>query len=60
MGQKEQVTMAGTASMRLGLNAHATTFSGALLWPTVYPWPQRPHGLVDLGFEELANRWLQS
>lgn len=54
---KEQVTMAGTASMRLGLNAHAT-FSGALLWPTVYPWPQRPHGLVDLGFEELANRWL--
>lgn len=54
---KEQVKMAGTASMRLGLNAHAT-FSGALLWPTVYPWPQRPHGLVDLGFEELANRWL--
>jgi sugar phosphate isomerase/epimerase len=54
---KEQVKMAGTASMRLGLNAHAT-FSGALLWPTVYPWPQRPDGLVDLGFEELANRWL--
>ena len=54
---KEQVKMAGTASMRLGLNAHAT-FSGALLWPTVYPWPQRPQGLVDLGFEELANRWL--
>ncbi len=24
----------------------------------MYPWPQRPDGLVELGFEELANRWL--
>ena len=22
-----------------------------------YPWPQRPSGLVDEGFKELANRW---
>jgi sugar phosphate isomerase/epimerase len=43
--------------MRLGLKAHAT-FSGALLWPMVYPWPQRPNGLVELGFKELGNRWL--
>jgi len=28
------------------------------LWQTVYPWPQRPSGLVELGFTELANRWL--
>lgn len=54
---KNQVKMAGTASQRMGLKAHAT-FSGALLWPMMYPWPQRPDGLVDLGFEELANRWL--
>ena len=53
----EQVKNAGTASERLGLAAHAT-FSGALLWPTVYPWPQRPNGLVELGFKELAARWL--
>jgi sugar phosphate isomerase/epimerase len=53
----QQVKNAGTASMHLGLNAHAT-FSGALLWQTVYPWPQRPNGLVELGFKELANRWL--
>jgi sugar phosphate isomerase/epimerase len=53
----QQVKNAGTASKHLGLKAHAT-FSGALLWPTVYPWPQRPNGLVDLGFQELANRWL--
>ncbi|WP_323847135.1 sugar phosphate isomerase/epimerase [Microbulbifer magnicolonia] len=53
----EQVTMAAKVSERLGLNAHAT-FSGALLWPSFYPWPQRPAGLVDEGFKELAARWL--
>ncbi len=53
----QQVKNAGTASMHLGLDAHAT-FSGALLWQTMYPWPQRPAGLVELGFQELANRWM--
>ncbi len=53
----EQLIFAARASKRLGLKAHAT-FSGALLWHTFYPWPQRPAGLVDLGFEELAKRWL--
>jgi sugar phosphate isomerase/epimerase len=53
----QQVKYAGSASKRLGLKAHAT-FSGALLWPIVYPWPQRPNGLVELGFKELGNRWL--
>ncbi|WP_111308108.1 sugar phosphate isomerase/epimerase family protein [Confluentibacter sediminis] len=51
------VKKSGTASGRLGLKAHAT-FSGGFLWHTVYPWPQRPKGLVDMGFEELAKRWL--
>ena len=27
------------------------------MWHLVYPWPQRPAGLVDAGFEELAKRW---
>ena len=54
---KQQVKNAANASMHLGLKAHAT-FSGALLWHTMHPWPQRPNGLVELGFEELANRWL--
>lgn len=53
----QQLHYAAKASRNLGLNAHAT-FSGALLWPTVYPWPQRPAGLVDTGFNELAARWL--
>lgn len=53
----EQLMMAAKASQRLGLKAHAS-FSGALLWHTVYPWPQRPQGLVEEGFAELARRWL--
>jgi sugar phosphate isomerase/epimerase len=51
-----QLTHAAKASQRLKLKAHAT-FSGALLWHTVYPWPQRPAGLVEAGFKELARRW---
>jgi sugar phosphate isomerase/epimerase len=47
---------AAKASANLGLNAHAT-FSGALMWHTVYPWPQRPAGLVETGFTELGKRW---
>jgi len=53
----QQLKYGAKASQNLGLNAHAT-FSGALLWHTVYPWPQRPAGLVETGFTELANRWL--
>jgi sugar phosphate isomerase/epimerase len=48
---------AAKASRNLGLDAHAT-FSGALIWHTVYPWPQRPKGLVEMAFKELASRWL--
>ena len=53
----QQLLFAAQASKNLGLKAHAT-FSGALLWHTVYPWPQRPAGLVETGFAELARRWL--
>ncbi len=52
----QQMHYAARASQNLGITEHAT-FSGALLWQTVYPWPQRPAGLVDTGFEELARRW---
>jgi sugar phosphate isomerase/epimerase len=52
----EQVKLALTASKNLGLNAMAS-FSGALAWPFVYPWPQRPAGLVETAFDELARRW---
>jgi len=53
---KDQVTKALTASRNLGLTAQAT-FSGALAWPYLYPWPQRPAGLVEEAFDELARRW---
>jgi sugar phosphate isomerase/epimerase len=51
-----QMKAAAKASQRLGLSAHAT-FSGALAWPYVYPWPQRPAGLVEEAFAELGRRW---
>ena len=53
----QQLLWAATASQRLGLTAHVT-FSGALAWPYLYPWPQRPTGLVETAFAELAKRWL--
>jgi sugar phosphate isomerase/epimerase len=52
----EQVILAIRASRNLGLDA-MPTFSGALLWPFLYPWPQRPAGIVEEGFKELAKRW---
>ncbi|QQN74239.1 sugar phosphate isomerase/epimerase [Croceicoccus sp. YJ47] len=52
----DQVKKAAVVSQRLGLDRHAT-FSGALAWPYLYPWPQRPAGLVEDAFEELARRW---
>jgi len=52
----QQLKYAAKASQNLGLNA-SVTFSGALLWPMVYPWPQRPAGIVETAFEELAKRW---
>jgi len=52
----QQVMYAASASQHLGLTSHAT-FSGALLWHTMYPWPQRPDGLVERGFAELGRRW---
>ena len=52
----DQVRKALTASRNLGLNAMAT-FSGALAWPFLYPWPQRPAGLIETAFDELARRW---
>jgi sugar phosphate isomerase/epimerase len=52
----DQVKQCLTASRHLGLDAMAT-FSGALAWPYLYPWPQRPAGLVETAFDELARRW---
>ncbi len=52
----EQMKLNARASRNLGLDSHPS-FPGAFLWPFMYPWPQRPAGLVETGFAELAARW---
>lgn len=52
----EQVKLAAKASRNLGLDV-TVSFSGALAFPYLYPWPQRPEGLIDEAFTELARRW---
>jgi sugar phosphate isomerase/epimerase len=52
----KQLHDAAKASRHLGLTNHVT-FSGALDWPYFYPWPQRPAGLVETAFDDLARRW---
>lgn len=53
----EQMKLSAKASKRLGLKSNVS-FPGALAWPFLYPWPQRPAGLIEAAFDELAKRWL--
>jgi hypothetical protein len=52
----EQMKLAAEASRNLGLRSHAS-FSGSFAWPYLYHWPQRPPGLVEDAFDELAQRY---
>lgn len=52
----QQIKLAARASRRLGLTEMGT-FSGSFLWPYFFPFPQRPEGLVEAAFDELARRW---
>ena len=52
----QQMMWAAKASRNLGLTS-SVSFPGALAWPYLYPWPQRPAGLLETAFDELANRW---
>ena len=52
----DQVRKAALVSRRLGLTEHVT-FTGSLAWPFVYPYPQRPAGLIEDCFAEQARRW---
>ncbi|WP_232629535.1 sugar phosphate isomerase/epimerase family protein [Methylobacterium sp. Leaf118] len=52
----QQLRLAARASRRLGLN-RIGTFSGSFAWPYVFPFPQRPEGLIEAAFDELARRW---
>ncbi len=52
----QQMLWAAKASRNLGLTT-SVSFPGALAWPYLYPWPQRPAGLIEAAFDELAKRW---
>ncbi|WP_127520067.1 sugar phosphate isomerase/epimerase [Mesorhizobium sp. Z1-4] len=52
----DQVTKAAKASRNMGLDV-SVGFTGALAFPYLYPWPQRPAGLIEEAFAELAKRW---
>ena len=53
----ERLRLSAKASRRLGLTDMGT-FSGSFAWPYLFPFPQRPAGLIDSAFDELAKRWL--
>jgi sugar phosphate isomerase/epimerase len=53
---RNQLILAAKASRRLGLDV-SVSFSGSLAFPYLYPWPQRPEGLIEEAFDELARRW---
>lgn len=54
---KQGLLNSARASKRLGLTEMGT-FSGSLAWPYLFPFPQRPEGLIETAFDELAKRWL--
>ncbi|MCB2124150.1 MAG: sugar phosphate isomerase/epimerase [Paracoccaceae bacterium] len=51
-----QMTLAALAARNLGLET-TVSFTGSLAFPYLYPWPQRPAGLVEEAFAELGRRW---
>ncbi|MGJ8527824.1 sugar phosphate isomerase/epimerase family protein [Maritalea sp.] len=52
----DQMIKAAKASRNFGLDV-SVSFTGSLAFPYLYPWPQRPDGLVEEAFGELARRW---
>lgn len=53
----DQVKKAAVASRNMGLDT-TVSFTGSLAFPFLYPWPQRPAGLIEEAFAELARRWV--
>ncbi len=52
----DQVKKAAIVSQKLGLKT-SVGFTGSLAFPYLYPWPQRPAGLIEEAFAELGRRW---
>jgi sugar phosphate isomerase/epimerase len=51
-----QLKMVISASEKLGVK-NISVLSGSYAWHTVYPWPQRPEGLIYEAFTELVKVW---
>lgn len=52
----DQLKKSILASVNLGTK-NISVMSGGFLWHMIYPWPQRPDGIVDQSFTELSKRW---
>jgi len=52
----EKLLQTVRAAANLGTTC-VPVLSGGLAWHLAYPWPQRPAGLIDQAFAELARRW---
>lgn len=52
----DQMMKAAVVSRKLGLD-NSVSFTGSLAFPYLYPWPQRPEGLIEETFAELGRRW---
>ncbi len=52
----DQLKKSVLASKNMGLTT-IPVLSGGFAWHMVYPWPQRPDGLIDEAFKELYKRW---
>ncbi len=53
---EEQVKLAAKASKNFGITRQVS-FTGALAWPFLYPWPPRAPGVIEEAFKELGKRW---
>ncbi|MGD9372820.1 MAG: sugar phosphate isomerase/epimerase, partial [Desulfobacterales bacterium] len=52
----DQLKKTVTASVNMGTN-NISCMSGGFAWHMIYPWPQRPDGIIDEAFNELAGLW---
>lgn len=52
----EQLKKVIHASVNMGTD-NIPVLSGGFAWHMVYPWPQRPQGIITEAFRELARRW---
>ncbi|MFP4373728.1 MAG: sugar phosphate isomerase/epimerase family protein [Spirochaetaceae bacterium] len=52
----DQLKKTVDASVNFG-TTNISAMSGGFAWHMIYPWPQRPEGVIEESFTELASRW---